>query len=75
MEMYYLLGIMLVIIQISIKFGKVSIQQQERSLIVREGMPEESGKVPNLDDLPEEFAPGIGPEEFQAIAKRLLAKM
>lgn len=44
-------------------------------LIVKEGMPEESGQVPNLDELPEEFAPGIGLEEFQAIAKRLLSKM
>ncbi len=44
-------------------------------LIVKEGIPEESGEVPNLDQLPEESSPGIGPKEFQAIAKRLLLKM
>ena len=43
-------------------------------LIVVEGMPK-GGKIPELDELPEEFAPGIGPDEFQRIAKRLLANM
>ncbi|MGM8212468.1 manganese catalase family protein [Virgibacillus sp. W0430] len=43
-------------------------------LIVKEGVPE-GGAIPELDDLPEEFAPGIGPDEFEQIAKRLLANM
>ena len=43
-------------------------------LIVKEGSPE-GHPIPDLDELPEEFAPGIGPEEFQMIAKRLMAKM
>lgn len=46
----------------------------EEKLIVKEGMPK-GGKIPDLDELPEEFAPGIGPEEFQKIAKRLMATM
>lgn len=43
-------------------------------LIVEEGMPK-GAKMPDLDELPEEFAPGIGPEEFQMIAKRLMANI
>ena len=43
-------------------------------LIVREGAPE-GAKMPDLDELPEEFAPGIGPDQFQAIAKRLMENM
>lgn len=43
-------------------------------LRVIEGTPN-GAPIPDLDELPEEFAPGIGPEEFQAIAKRLLANM
>lgn len=43
-------------------------------LIVEEGMPK-GAKMPDLDELPEEFAPGIGPEEFQMIAKRLMFNM
>ncbi|MBO1005458.1 manganese catalase family protein [Pseudogracilibacillus auburnensis] len=40
-------------------------------LVVEEGTPE-GAPIPDLDELPEEFAPGIGPEEFQHIAKRLM---
>ncbi len=43
-------------------------------LRVIEGSPK-GAAMPDLDELPEEFAPGIGPEEFQHIAKRLLDKM
>ena len=43
-------------------------------LFVKEGSPK-GYKIPELDELPEEFAPGIGPEEFQAIAKRLMWTM
>lgn len=43
-------------------------------LVVQEGIPK-GGKIPDLDDLPEEFAPGIGPDEYQQIAKRLMANM
>lgn len=40
-------------------------------LVVVDGIPE-GGPIPDLDDLPEEFAPGIGPEEFQYVYKRLM---
>lgn len=43
-------------------------------LKVIEGTPK-GAPIPDLDELPEEFAPGIGPEEFQMIAKRLMANM
>lgn len=43
-------------------------------LVVQEGIPK-GGEIPDLDDLPEEFAPGIGPDEYQQIAKRLMANM
>lgn len=43
-------------------------------LIVQEGVPK-GHPIPDLDELPEEFAPGIGPEEYKVIAKRLLDKM
>lgn len=43
-------------------------------LIVEQGIPK-GAKIPDLDELPEEFAPGIGPEEFQMIAKRLMSNM
>lgn len=43
-------------------------------LYVKEGSPN-GYAIPDLDEMPEEFAPGIGPEEFAAIAKRLMANM
>lgn len=43
-------------------------------LYVQEGSPK-GYAIPNLDELPEEFAPGIGPDEFAMIAKRLLSNM
>lgn len=43
-------------------------------LVVVDGIPE-GGPIPNLDELPEEFAPGIGPEEFQYVYKRLMSNM
>jgi len=52
--------------------GKHPISGEQ--LIVKEGVPEESGMIPNLEDIPEGFAPGFGLEDFHAIAKRLLAK-
>ncbi len=39
-------------------------------LEVIEGTPNGSS-IPDLDDIPEEFAPGIGPDEFAEIARRL----
>lgn len=44
------------------------------TLVVQEGSPK-GAKIPDLDDLPEMFAPGIGPDEYQQIAKRLLSNM
>jgi Mn-containing catalase len=35
------------------------------------GLPGYSGQIPDLGDLPEEFAPGISPEDLMEIAKRL----
>lgn len=43
-------------------------------LIVKEGAPK-GYEIPELDALPEEFAPGIGPEEYEMIAKRLLSNL
>lgn len=43
-------------------------------LIVKDGAPK-GAEIPDLEDLPEEFAPGIGPDEYQQIAKRLMANM
>lgn len=48
--------------------------QTNAKLIVKEGTPK-GHKIPDLAELPEEFAPGIGPEEYQMIAKRLMANM
>jgi len=39
-------------------------------LEVIQGTPQ-GGPIPDLEDLPEEFAPGISPEDFMEIAKRL----
>src|SRR5690606_14691977 len=35
--------------------------------------PPQGGTMPDLPEVPEEFAPGIGPEELAEIAKRLMA--
>ncbi|MEK5215550.1 Mn-containing catalase (includes spore coat protein CotJC) [Psychrobacillus psychrotolerans] len=43
-------------------------------LVVKEGSPK-GYDIPDLRSLPEEFAPGIGPDEYEAIAKRLMANM
>ena len=43
-------------------------------LYVQEGSPK-GFDIPDLDEMPEEFAPGIGPEEFKKIAKRLRENM
>ncbi|AUJ25344.1 MULTISPECIES: manganese catalase family protein [Virgibacillus] len=43
-------------------------------LIVKEGTPK-GGPVPNLEDLPEQFAPGIDKDDYQKIAKRLMENM
>lgn len=40
-------------------------------LIVKEGAPK-GAPIPNLDDLPEEFAPGIDRDDYVKIAKRLM---
>ena len=53
---------------------KVDNPSSGEPLVVQEGIPK-GGKIPDLDDLPEEFAPGIGPDEYQQIAKRLMANM
>ena len=56
------------------KIWKGKHPMNDQPLIVKEGIPK-GAKVPDLDELPEEFAPGIGPEEFKKIAERLMATM
>lgn len=41
----------------------------EQPLFVTEGMPERFA-IPEFSELLQEFAPGIGPEEFMQIADR-----
>ncbi|KIL49594.1 manganese catalase family protein [Jeotgalibacillus soli] len=43
-------------------------------LVVQDGTPQ-GAPIPELDDLPEEFAPGIGRDEYEQIARRLMEKM
>ncbi|KAA0547179.1 manganese catalase family protein [Bacillus sp. BGMRC 2118] len=43
-------------------------------LIVKAGSPK-GAPIPNLDDLPEEFAPGIDRDDYARIAKRLMENM
>src|SRR5690606_20081689 len=43
-------------------------------LVVVDGIPE-GGPIPDLDALPEEFAPGIGPDHFEYVYRRLMANM
>ncbi|MCA1032560.1 manganese catalase family protein [Bacillus timonensis] len=43
-------------------------------LIVKEGSPV-GAPIPNLDDLPEEFAPGIDRDDYARIAKRLMENL
>ncbi|WP_067840947.1 manganese catalase family protein [Amphibacillus sediminis] len=40
-------------------------------LVVKEGAPE-GAQIPNLEELPEEFAPGISRDDYERIAKRLM---
>lgn len=43
-------------------------------LIVKEGTPK-GAPIPNLDDLPEQFAPGIDRDDYARIAKRLMENL
>ncbi|WP_053361488.1 manganese catalase family protein [Bacillus sp. FJAT-27251] len=43
-------------------------------LIVKEGMPK-GAPIPNLEELPEQFAPGIDADDYARIAKRLMENM
>ncbi|WLR51241.1 manganese catalase family protein [Bacillus tianshenii] len=43
-------------------------------LIVKEGTPK-GAPIPNLDDLPEQFAPGIDRDDYAKIAKRLMENL
>ena len=56
------------------KIWKGTHPQTNAPLVVIDGIPK-GAPIPNLDELPEEFAPGIGPEEFEMIAKRLMANL
>lgn len=53
------------------KIWKGTNPETGERLIVKEGTPK-GAPIPDLDELPEEFAPGIGPEEYKQIAKRLM---
>ncbi|GGF33677.1 manganese catalase [Halobacillus andaensis] len=45
-----------------------------QKLRVIDGTPK-GAPIPDLDDLPEEFAPGIDPDDYQRIARMLMEKM
>lgn len=48
--------------------------ETKEPLVVQEGIPK-GAKIPDLDEMPEEFAPGISPDDFTKIAKRLMANL
>lgn len=52
------------------KIWKGTHPEDGGKLEVIEGTPK-GGKIPDLEEVTEEFAPGIGPDEFAEIAKRL----
>lgn len=45
--------------------------ENNKTLKVIEGTPR-GAKIPNLDDLPEEFAPGINQDHYEYVARKLL---
>lgn len=53
------------------KFWKGTHSIDGRPQKVFDGMPA-GAPMPELDEIPEEFAPGISKEDFDEIAKRLL---
>lgn len=53
------------------KIWKGTNPENGNRLIVKEGMPE-GAPIPNLEDLPEEFAPGIDRDDYEKIARRLM---
>lgn len=56
------------------KIWKGTNPENGNKLIVKEGAPK-GAPIPNLDDLPEEFAPGIDRDDYEKIAKRLLENL
>ncbi|SDC07103.1 Mn-containing catalase (includes spore coat protein CotJC) [Pelagirhabdus alkalitolerans] len=48
--------------------------ETNQRLVVQEGAPKGS-KIPDLEDLPEQFAPGIDRDDYKKIAKRLLENL
>ena len=53
------------------KYGKGINPESGERLIVKQGTPE-GAPIPNLEDLPEQFAPGIDRDDYAKIAKRLM---
>lgn len=53
---------------------KGSNPESGERLIVKEGSPK-GAPIPNLEDLPEEFAPGIDRDDYERIAKRLMENL
>ncbi|MBH0229153.1 manganese catalase family protein [Halobacillus yeomjeoni] len=45
-----------------------------KKLIVKRGTPE-GAPIPDLDDLPEEFAPGVDRDDYERIAKKLMENL
>ncbi|MBM7648278.1 Mn-containing catalase [Bacillus ectoiniformans] len=56
------------------KIWKGTNPENGQELKVIEGTPK-GAPIPNLDDLPEEFAPGITKDHYEAIAKRLMQNL
>ncbi|MFC7322104.1 manganese catalase family protein [Halobacillus campisalis] len=56
------------------KIWKGENPETGQRLHVIDGSPK-GAPMPDLDDLPEEFAPGIDPDDFQKIAKKLMENL
>ncbi|MFE8700683.1 manganese catalase family protein [Cytobacillus sp. FJAT-54145] len=56
------------------KIWKGTHPESGSQLVVKTGAPK-GAPIPNLDDLPEEFAPGIDRDDYARIAKRLMENL
>ncbi|SDN01056.1 Mn-containing catalase (includes spore coat protein CotJC) [Fictibacillus solisalsi] len=56
------------------KIWKGKNPETGQQLTVIDGMPE-GGEVPDFEELPEEFAPGIDRDDYQRILKRLMSNL
>ncbi|HEY4553225.1 MAG TPA: manganese catalase family protein [Bacillaceae bacterium] len=56
------------------KIWKGTNPESGERLVVKEGMPE-GAPIPDFEDLPEEFAPGIDRDDYERILKRLMENL